>query len=95
MFMEKKLRILNIPTMNYGQVFHYDKCQSAMNFKLEKPTGELPALDVLKGGKYFRQYINDPELCEYFVPVQWLDTVPIETLASLARCLMVGLREGL
>lgn len=35
---------------------------------------EQAALDVLEGG-YHRQYLDDPERCEYFVPVDWIDTV--------------------
>jgi hypothetical protein len=34
-----------------------------------------PALDVLQGG-YHRQFVDDPERAEYFVPVEWLVTVP-------------------
>lgn len=37
-----------------------------------------PALDVLEGGSYHREYVEDPDRCEYFVPVQWLETVPVE-----------------
>ncbi|SDE14841.1 endonuclease NucS domain-containing protein [Limimaricola pyoseonensis] len=36
---------------------------------------EMPALDVLEGN-YHREYSNDPEKSEYFVPVQWICTVP-------------------
>lgn len=34
-----------------------------------------PALDVLSGN-YHRQFVDDPESTEYFVPVNWLQTVP-------------------
>jgi hypothetical protein len=34
-----------------------------------------PALDVLQG-QYHRQYVDDPERSEYFVPVEWEHTVP-------------------
>lgn len=34
-----------------------------------------PALDVL-GANYHRQFADDPEKSEYFVPVKWLQTVP-------------------
>ncbi len=33
---------------------------------------------VGKGGTYHREFINDLERCEYFVPVEWLQTVPQE-----------------
>jgi hypothetical protein len=39
---------------------------------------EHAALDVLQGGTYHREFIDDPDKMEYFVPVRWLQTVPIE-----------------
>jgi hypothetical protein len=30
------------------------------------------------GGYYHREFVNDPDRCEYFVPVKWLQTVPVE-----------------
>lgn len=38
---------------------------------------DQPATNVLKGGTYHRQFINDPDRCEYFVPMKWLKTVPL------------------
>jgi hypothetical protein len=32
----------------------------------------------LKAGTYHRESVNDPERCEYFVPMRWLQTVPLE-----------------
>jgi hypothetical protein len=32
----------------------------------------------LNGGHYHRESVNDPDKCEYFVPVKWLQTVPLE-----------------
>ena len=52
--------------------------QSITTFKVKTKQGELPVLDGAKRGAYHRQFINDPERCEYFVPVQWLQTVPLE-----------------
>ena len=37
--------------------------------------GDQPALDVLQGG-YHRHFVDDPERCEYFVPIDWRHTVP-------------------
>jgi hypothetical protein len=31
----------------------------------------MPVLDALKGSTYGREYLDDPERCEYFVPVDW------------------------
>lgn len=52
--------------------------QPATTFKVATSTGEVPVLEIAKGGSYHREFLNDPERCEYFVPVQWLQTVPLE-----------------
>jgi len=54
------------------------RAQSAATFKVVTPAGKLPVLEVAKNGSYHREFLNDPERCEYFVPVQWLQTVPLE-----------------
>jgi hypothetical protein len=59
-----------------GRVTGYS--QPASTFKVNTPQGELPVLDAAKRGSYHSQFIDDPERCEYFVPVQWLQTVPLE-----------------
>ncbi len=48
--------------------------QSAKEFVLD----DQPALDVLKGGHYHRQFLDDPDRCEYFVPVRWIKAVPLK-----------------
>ena len=46
-------------------------------FKVVDSNGaEVPVLDVAKRASYHREYLDDPEKCEYFVPVRWLQTVP-------------------
>lgn len=50
----------------------------ASTFRVNTSNGEVPVLDVAKRGDYHRQYVNDPDLCEYFVPIKWLQTVPLE-----------------
>lgn len=52
--------------------------QSASTFTVTTPDGEYPVLEVAKGGHYHREDLADPERCEYFVPVRWLQTVPLE-----------------
>jgi hypothetical protein len=54
------------------------RAQPAADFRVITPEGERPVPDVAKGGSYHRESVNDPERCEYFVPVQWLQTVPLE-----------------
>ncbi len=52
--------------------------QPARSFKIKTVDGgERPALEVLKDGHYLREQVNDPEKCEYFVPVKWLQTAPL------------------
>ena len=48
------------------------------DFKVETPEGLRPALDVLTGATYHREFLGDPDRSEWFVPVDWLETVPIE-----------------
>ncbi len=45
-------------------------------FMVATPTGEQPALEVLKHADRYRLNADDPDKAEYFVKVQWLDTVP-------------------
>jgi hypothetical protein len=50
--------------------------QPAATFKVMTPSGEAPVLEAAKGGKYHDNH--DLEKCEYFVPVRWLQTVPLD-----------------
>jgi hypothetical protein len=52
--------------------------QPASTFKVKTEEGEVPVLDVAKRGSYHSEFLEDPERCEYFVPVKWLQTVPLE-----------------
>lgn len=54
------------------------RAQPITTFKVSTPAGEVPILDVANGCTYHRQFMNDPEQCEYFVPVKWLQTVPLD-----------------
>lgn len=49
---------------------------SASEFLIQTPLGDKPAAEVLNGD-YFK-FKDDPERTEYFVPVEWLQTVPLE-----------------
>lgn len=35
---------------------------------------ERPSVEVLSGGNYHKEFLNDPERCEWFVPVEWIET---------------------
>lgn len=52
--------------------------EPASSFMVRTDQGEVPVLDVAKGGNYHREFLEDPDRCEYFVPVKWLETVPRE-----------------
>lgn len=50
--------------------------QSVKDFTVTTPDGERPALEVLHHKDQYFQTADDPEKAEYFVRVDWLDTVP-------------------
>ena len=54
------------------------RAQPASTFVVGVDGRDVPVLDVAKGGSYHRQFLNDAERCEYFVPIRWLQTVPLE-----------------
>ena len=54
------------------------RAQPASTFLVRTPEGERPILDVAKRGTYHREWVDDPERCEYFVPVDWLQAVPLD-----------------
>lgn len=43
-------------------------------FAIVTPDGEVPALEILTEGHYHREFVDDEDKCEYFVPVEWLET---------------------
>ena len=52
--------------------------QTAVDFRIVTPQGTVSIMDVAKRASYHREFIDDPERCEYFVPIKWLETVPLE-----------------
>lgn len=69
---------VNVPRIGYvgvGRVV--GRAQPASAFKIKTQQGELPILEVAKRGHYLKDDQNDEERCEWFVPVRWLQTVPI------------------
>ena len=73
-----------------GRVTGYS--QPASTFKVSTPTGDVPILDVAKRGNYHREFLNDRERCEYFVPVRWLQTVPSKRLCVRSVCSVTKIR---
>jgi len=54
------------------------RVQPAASFQVTRPDGLVPVLEAAKRANYCRELANDLELCEYFVPIRWLQTVPLE-----------------
>jgi len=68
---------VNIPKTGYvgvGRVL--EPSVTAKSFKVKTKAGEKPCLKVLSDPKRFSRDANDPDKAEYFVRVEWLDTVP-------------------
>ena len=49
--------------------------QSIKDFTVPTPNGSRPALEALENAAAFAKTADDPEQAEYFVRVNWLDTV--------------------
>lgn len=70
---------VNVPRSGYVGVGRVTgRAQQASDFKLTTPAGEAAAMNVLNLANYHRELAADPERCEWFVPVEWLQTVPLE-----------------
>ena len=69
---------INVPQQGYvgvGRVL--GAATSANEFTVMKDGVERPVLEVAVRANYHAAFTDDPERCEYFVPVQWLQTVPV------------------
>lgn len=70
---------VNVPRVGYVGVGRVTGArQAARDFLIN----DRPALSVLDKAGYHREFIDDPDRCEYFVPVQWLNTVPLSQAFS-------------
>lgn len=47
-------------------------------FTIITESGERRAVDALKEATYHREVVSDEDRREYFVPVRWLHSVPLE-----------------
>jgi hypothetical protein len=52
--------------------------QPAAEFCVSTPQGDRPVLEVATRANYHRELVDDPERCEYFVPIKWLQTVLLD-----------------
>ena len=70
---------VRVPGSGFVGVGRVTGCvQPAADFTVATSDGETPVLDVARRGSYHREFVDDPERSEYFVPVRWLQTVPLE-----------------
>lgn len=70
---------VKIPSVGYvgvGRVV--EEVVPAGDFTVPTPEGERSALEVLAHADLYRQTVDDPEKAEYFVRIQWLDSLPRE-----------------
>ncbi|WP_236202292.1 endonuclease NucS domain-containing protein [Pseudomonas pseudonitroreducens] len=70
---------VNVPGAGYvgvGRVTGY--VTPAADFCLPFQGQEVPALELLTAANYHREFVDDPQRSEYFVPVQWLESVSRE-----------------
>jgi hypothetical protein len=68
---------VKIPGTGYVGVGRVSETVQPVNeFKVKTKDGERPALEVLSTAEKLRAKAGDPDRAEYFVRVEWLDTVP-------------------
>lgn len=69
---------VNVPKTGYvgvGRVL--EPSQPSSEFMLDTPEGARLAVDIIRDGQRYKDRSENPETAEYFVRVQWLDTVPL------------------
>ena len=70
---------VNVPRSGYVGVGRVTgRAIPAAEFKLLESDGEKLAMEVLTQGDYHREFVNDPERSEWFVPVEWFKAVPLD-----------------
>lgn len=68
---------VKIPKTGYvGVGIVKETVQAVNDFKVPTPEGERSCLEVLQHAALYQQHADDPEKAEYFVKVEWLETVP-------------------
>jgi hypothetical protein len=69
---------VNVPRTGYVGVGRVTgRVQPAGEFRVQTPQGERPLLEVTTRGTYHCN-VDDPDRREYFVPVKWIQTVPLD-----------------
>lgn len=70
---------VNIPQQGYVGVGRVTGlATAAADFTVKQNGIDVPVIHAAQHGTYHSEHINDPDLSEYFVPVEWLHTVPVE-----------------
>lgn len=68
---------VNVPQQGYVGVGRVTgRAERAADFRVTKNGVELPVLEAAQRGSYHREFVDDAR-CEWFVPVTWLETVPL------------------
>lgn len=68
---------VRVPNEGYvGVGIVQDHVKRATEFEIETNDGPRHSMEVLTEANYLREWAEDPEKSEYFVSVEWLDTVP-------------------
>lgn len=69
---------INIPQQGYVGVGRVVGASTAASeFTVQQNGVEVPVLEAANRGSYHAEFVDDPERCEYFVAVEWLQTVPV------------------
>ena len=50
------------------------RVRSILDFMVDTPNGEAQVYNVAKRASYHLEYADNPDMCEYFVPVKWMQT---------------------
>lgn len=70
---------VNIPQQGYVGVGRVTGlATAAADFTVKQNGIDVPVMQADIHGNYHAEHINDPDKSEYFVPVEWLQTVPVE-----------------
>jgi len=71
---------VKIPGMGFvGVAKVLGRPEAAKSFQVNTQDGLKPVLEVANLANYHRQFADDAQTCEYFVPVKWFQTVSIES----------------
>ena len=70
---------VNVPSHGYVGVGEVTgRVQPASTFSVKVGDKDVLFIDIAKKATYHREFIDDEEHCEYFVPVNWIHTVQIK-----------------